>query len=176
MVEDLIWKYKLEKHSEIRDELIKQIYKQGGKFGKYNGSNAFSDIQLQESEKRYSEYFVPYLDGFLNQVLMKSGCNVVDYHYWYVRYIQKGQLSWHIHHNCHMSAVYYLKLDSGEDATEFYDPSTQNIYKPDVEEGDIVFFPAYLPHRSRTINSDREKIVMSINFNLGIDRNPIIAK
>ena len=59
---------------------------------------------------------------------------------------------------------------------EFFDPVSKTKFQPDVEEGDIVVFPSYLPHRSKFINSDREKIIVSFNFNFDVDYSDPIFK
>ena len=90
----------------------------------------------------------------------------------------------HIHPNSNLSAAYYVKAP--EDCGEFVvnNPHTINrnifpdrenptelnrlIAKHKVEEGDLLIFPAYLPHHVLPNESDEERIVIS--FNLWIRR------
>ncbi|AOV60356.1 2OG-Fe(II) oxygenase superfamily domain containing protein [Synechococcus phage S-CAM9] len=174
-----VWKYKLEQHSQIKDELVKSIREHGIRCAKYDGSvdsTVFTDFHSTEPCREYSEIFVPHLQGFLKEILNRTGCGSIDYFWWYARYIQNGEHSWHVHPRSHLSAVYYVRLEEPGDATEFYDPSGLTSFQPNVEEGDIIVFPSYLPHRSKFIESNREKIIISMNFNLGIDTDPTIMR
>ena len=168
MVKESIWKYKLNVHSEIKNELIDRIVRYGakaGNFDKNSKTDTYSDYFIKDGHREYAECFLPHLEDFMTQLLDRTGCDNVNYFFWYQRYIQNGQHSWHNHPSCSLSSIYYVKLEDPKDATEFFDPSTRTTYQPDVEEGDIIVFPSYLPHRSKFIDSDREKIIISTNYN-----------
>ena len=90
----------------------------------------------------------------------------------------------HIHPNSNLSAAYYVKAP--ENCGEFvvnnphavnrnFFPERENptelnrlIAKHKVEEGDLLIFPAYLPHQVLPNESGEDRIVIS--FNLWIQR------
>ena len=88
----------------------------------------------------------------------------------------------HIHGNNHISAAYYVKApkDCGkfiienplsisrhsfpalERPTEF----NVNVATVEIEEGDLLLFPAYLPHGVEENRSEEDRIVISFNINI----------
>ena len=179
MAKDLLWTYKFKQHKDVKDKVIEMITKysaKSGAFDKNSGTHMYSDYFIKDGNREYGEELLPFLQDFMQQLLEKTGCGNVRYFYWCQQYVQRGQHSWHNHPNCSLSGVYYLKLEDGKDATEFFDPVSKTKFQPDVEEGDIVVFPSYLPHRSKFINSDREKIIVSFNFNFDVDYSDPIFK
>ena len=98
---------------------------------------------------------------------------------------KKGNLNnEHIHPNSNLSAAYYVKAPKGCGDFIVNNPSSisRNIFpkretptelnrliaKHKVEEGDLLIFPAYLPHQVLPNESDEDRIVIS--FNLWIQR------
>lgn len=110
--------------------------------------------------------------------------------------IQNGQAfhDVHTHGNCSWSGVYYLQIDPAEQrcrhttlgningVTRFYGPYTQfqagaymdmgNAYlqnnsidiQPD--EGMLVLFPSYLPHKAMAYQGDKDRIIISFNIQI----------
>ncbi len=90
----------------------------------------------------------------------------------------------HIHPNSNLSAAYYVKapencgdfmVSNPHSISRNMYPSRENptelnrmVAKHKVEEGDLLIFPAYLPHQVLPNKSDEERIVIS--FNLWIQR------
>jgi len=106
---------------------------------------------------------------------------------WY-NYYEKGsyqELHEHIadpFQKIHFSCIHYLSYDRGvHTPTEFHDPISAirahsltldndfvgDFYIPQVEEGDLIMFPAYLQHRVLPQKvSDIPRITLSFNFRL----------
>ena len=110
--------------------------------------------------------------------------------------IQNGQAfhDVHTHGNCSWSGVYYLQIDPAEKryrhatlgdmngVTRFYGPYTQfqaggymdmgNAYlqknSVDIqpEEGMLVIFPSYLPHKAMAYEGDKDRIIISFNVQI----------
>ena len=97
----------------------------------------------------------------------------------------KGSLNQKHHHsNSDLSAAYYVKApkDCGDFMVSNPNAISRNIFpkretptelnrliaKHKVEEGDLLIFPAYLPHQVLPNESDEDRIVIS--FNLWIQR------
>ena len=87
--------------------------------------------------------------------------------YWFQQYFQGSDFGWH-QHNSHWAMVYYIELPEMTEATEFL-----NFGQFDVKEGDILFFPTFLNHRSPEIKSDKRKTIVATNLEFFVDREMI---
>lgn len=87
--------------------------------------------------------------------------------YWFQQYLQGSGFGWHSH-NAHWAMVYYVELPEMTEATEFL-----HFGQFDVKEGDMIFFPTFLNHRSPEIKSNRRKTIISSNFDFAVDREMI---
>ena len=88
----------------------------------------------------------------------------------------------HTHPNSYLSAAYYVKApkDCGEFTVENPHSISRHSYpaldkktdfnvkveKLEIEEGDLLLFPAYLPHGVQENQSDEDRIVISFNINI----------
>jgi uncharacterized protein (TIGR02466 family) len=100
----------------------------------------------------------------------------------------------HTHGNCSWSGVYYVQIDRTEKrighpamgeqngVTRFYGPYSQwqagahmdvgnaylqkNTIDIEPEEGKLVLFPAYLPHKAMPYEGDLDRIIVSFNAQL----------
>ena len=86
---------------------------------------------------------------------------------WFQQYIQGSGFGWHMHDG-HWAFIYYIELPEMTEATEFL-----NYGQFDVKEGDILFFPTFLAHRSPIIKSNLRKTIISSNIDFEIDRKLI---
>jgi uncharacterized protein (TIGR02466 family) len=97
----------------------------------------------------------------------------------------------HTHGNCSWSGVYYVQLDTPEQrsahpklgalngATRFYSPMfmlqggayvdrgnawmQQSTLDVTPQEGDLVLFPSFLPHKAMPYSGERDRIIVSFN-------------
>ena len=88
----------------------------------------------------------------------------------------------HTHPNCYLSAAYYVKApkDCGRFQIECPNIARRYAYPEiekknelnievagiDVEEGDLLIFPGYLPHKVAKNESDEDRIVISFNVDV----------
>jgi hypothetical protein len=86
---------------------------------------------------------------------------------WFQQYLQGSDFGWH-QHGGHWAYIYYIELPEMTEATEFL-----NYGQFDVKEGDILFFPTFLAHRSPIIKSNLRKTIISSNINFEVDRELI---
>jgi len=88
----------------------------------------------------------------------------------------------HTHPNAYLSAAYYVKLP--EKAGKFVAENPLSVAKHsfptikkdneyntknvilDIQEGDLLLFPAYLPHKVNENKSDEDRIVVSFNVTI----------
>ena len=85
----------------------------------------------------------------------------------------------HTHPNCYLSSAYYVKapdncgkflIENPNQAKRHFYPQLANkteLNMPsaglDVNEGDLLLFPGYLPHKVAKNESDNDRIVISFN-------------
>ena len=85
------------------------------------------------------------------------------HHAWFQQYWQFDKHDWHTHGQAQFANIYYLELPDKNNKTEFFNVLDQKIIKEiEIEEGDLITFPAYIIHRSNT-NSAKQKTVISFN-------------
>ena len=88
----------------------------------------------------------------------------------------------HTHPNCYLSAAYYVKAskDCGRFQVENPNSAKRHFYPEivnktefnvpvtgiDIDEGDLILFPAYLPHKVAKNNSEEDRIVISFNVDV----------
>jgi hypothetical protein len=80
---------------------------------------------------------------------------------WYQKYTQNNYFGYHTH-NVSFSGIYYLNLPSKDLITTFKFKGRE--FQPNVDEGDLIIFDGYLPHRSPINTSSCEKIIVSFNL------------
>ena len=90
---------------------------------------------------------------------------------WSQKYYSGDYHSIHTHGLGNLSAVLYVEFDPDEHvSTRFYSPfpdpffgSLESIVLTDVQEGDIIFFPAMLMHECPPQKSEKVRTIMSFN-------------
>tara|TARA_B100000530_G_scaffold330060_1_gene272911 strand:+ start:6367 stop:7161 length:795 start_codon:yes stop_codon:yes gene_type:complete len=109
---------------------------------------------------------------------------------WTTIYPKDGFVPYHIHSNYRWSGVFYAKAEPGCGEIVFQDPSwatktmTQGcnpdlnpyftVYRVEPKSGELVLFPAWLPHKSEPNKSGEDRIIVS--FNLYFEDEEIIYK
>ena len=95
---------------------------------------------------------------------------------WFQKYETNMNHAVHTHGPTGFSSICFIEYDSNfHKPTTFISPFGNYItgelerYEPDVEEGDIIFFPSNLLHYAPSNLSNETRIIMS--FNLKIDNN-----
>ena len=75
----------------------------------------------------------------------------------------------HTHPNNYLSAAYYVKAPENCGSFIVTNPNSvarENIVHIKPEEGDLLLFPAYLPHSVGMNLSDKDRIVISFNIDI----------
>jgi len=84
----------------------------------------------------------------------------------------------HTHRGAHIIAAYYLHVPENSGRLMVRDPleyhwggmpsnlrGTDDFWYPiNISTGDLIFFPAWLPHKTEVNNSNDDRYVMSINY------------
>jgi uncharacterized protein (TIGR02466 family) len=94
---------------------------------------------------------------------------------WINRHGNTGETIPHNHGFSTLSCVAYISLPYGSGFTQFQDPhynfknlheasNLQEYYSVPVQQGDILFFPGWLMHRSEKNASNNDRVILSANF------------
>jgi len=85
---------------------------------------------------------------------------------WFQVYRKGDFHNYHTHPKANLANVFYINLPNKSMKTNF----KNDILNVDVEEGDILTFPAFLVHASPINTFNEEKIVISFNTDLHFDQ------
>lgn len=164
-MQQVIRKYRVKEHSDIKDQLLLMIHSVHRTYGANWANMTSCDLGLYESVSGYvpiyrelvMDIIQPYLLDYVKTFdRSEVNCPMV----WYSQYHRDGSsFKWHTHKGMNASAIYYVQLEDSQDATEFYGTKLDPI-----EEGDLVVFPAMLPHRAPP--SNRKKTVIGIGMDI----------
>jgi len=156
----------LKDHTIIKDKMIDLINKVPTDFFDNQGNKVLTDYDRDEN----FEYKKLITSHFLNQIKyvlsLDKDLYVDPIKLWFQKYKKNYFHNWHTHHQVNFGLVYFLKLTNNYFKTEFKRLDGQLIdYK--CKEGDVIIFPAYIPHRSPIIDrDDEEKIMIGLNFDI----------
>ncbi len=134
-----------------------------------NEKGYYYDFNIPKVHRDYGKLMdnilLSYVEDTLcdNYGLKREGTNT----YWFQQYFQGSDFGWH-QHSGHWAMVYYVELPEMTEATEFL-----NYGQFNVKEGDIIFFPTFLVHRSPSIKSNQRKTVIASNLDFTVDRERI---
>lgn len=145
-------------------------------------TNFHFDNNLMNAYKHFYSEKIEEFIGVMN-INRKMLPNWKIEHIWYNSYDNQTYQEKHDHYPNHFSMIHYLKFDPRKHfSTKFFNPClpslnfTQQQMKDrmnqeffefeDVQEGDILFFPSFVPHLVRPNVSDETRITIALNFNL----------
>ena len=170
VIKDLIWKFPLEKHNDIKNNLLEYI--ENDLIGKQfintddhlNKTDYFAYKRGDDLPYYYQVFYENAQEYFCELLNRYCVLNLIQENVWYQQYIKKDTHGWHVHPNSSISFVYNLELENSQSSTEFYDIENKKIVQLDMNEGEILTFPSYLIHRSAPLVGKR-KTIISGNFN-----------
>ena len=91
---------------------------------------------------------------------------------WCQKYSRGDSHGIHNHGSLGFSGVFFAQLKSDHKPTRFILPFPDFIngnaldHYPQVDEGDVLFFPSFLLHGADPTNSDEERIIFSFNIDI----------
>lgn len=156
---------KIKEHKKYKDKLLKLI-EQSPKEHDTKLDNVTHDFNIKH--KLYKDTFFEMVNPYLEEVkkifyVEQSKFNFGIDNVWFQQYKKNEYHAWHTHAQCNFSNVYYLENNH---PTEFYNLVTKFSLNVNVKEGDLLMFPAYIPHRSQPNNTDKRKTVIVFNSNI----------
>ena len=187
-----VFKYKFEKFKEFNKELEKYIYdlykkdKQGVIRSNQGGwhSKNFKINEQDSIQNKFALELQKYiLNVFKNYGWKTEKVDIRIKQMWAI-INKKGDFNViHTHPNCYLSAAYYVKAskDCGRFQVENPNSAKRHFYPEivnktefnvpvtgiNIDEGDLLLFPAYLPHKVSKNNSEEDRIVISFNVDVG---------
>ena len=116
----------------------------------------------------------------LSSLIQKAFFNYLKYYHidtsffisemWYSLY-ENGMETFSHNHNADFSGVYYLKFDKETHNKTFFknknfikQPKKEIIFKPDLDENDLLFFPSGYPHGSKKHIGNDYRIIISFDI------------
>ena len=169
-----VWLHKLNNHFKIKNKLLDSI-KNSEKSTFNNGIDLITYTDYFNETPLKSKPYFPIFHLNANDyydILVKKYCTK-EFEItkgWFQQYFKQDTHEWHYHGGTNLSFVYFLELENNKESTEFYDLENKKVFQLDVKEGDILTFPAYMPHRSPIIKTTNRKTIISCNICLkGVD-------
>ena len=186
-----VFKFKLKDFKNLNKELSEYIYKlrdeDGSGIVRSNKGGWHSknfELRIKDSiQNRFAIILQKYiLKVFQNNGWKTENKNIRIKEMWAI--INKtGDFNViHTHPNCYLSAAYYVKapekcgrfqIENPNIAKKNYYPEikTKNelnleVAGIEIEEGDLLIFPGYLPHKVRANESNEDRIVISFNVDI----------
>ena len=183
-----IFKYKFADFKLFNEELTKYIYglqdedkrglkrsNKGGWHSKNFQLNDINSIQYKFGLK-LQEYILNAFQNFGWEIEKK---NIRITEMWAIINKTNDFNVLHTHPNCYLSSAYYVKAPKNCGKFEVENPNIakkhsypeiaqQNelnleVASIDINEGDLLLFPSYLPHKVTRNKSDQDRIVISFN-------------
>ena len=186
-----IFKFKFENFNKYNDELESYIYKlqEDDKIGLIKSNKGgwhSSDFALREVDSIQHKFAMEMqkyiLKSFQNFGWKTEKQNIRIREMWAIINKKNDFNVVHTHPNSVLSAAYYVKatkncgrfqIENPNDAKRHLYPEVANknelnmvVGGIDVNEGDLIIFPGYLPHKVAKNESDTDRIVISFNVDI----------
>ena len=183
-----IFKYRFEKFKEFNNELADYIYKlrsedNVGLTKSNRGGWHSKNFKLDNKDSIQFKFAVEIqkyiLDVFQNYGWKTEQNRIQIKEMWAIINKKDDFNVIHTHPNCYLSSAYYVKapencgkflIENPNQAKKHFYPQLANktelnmpIAGLDVNEGDLLLFPGYLPHKVAKNESDEDRIVVSFN-------------
>ena len=186
-----IFRYKVENYKTFNKELEEYIYKlkeedNEGVVRSNRGGWHSKSFKVRE-KGTIQNRFTQELSKYIFDVIQTYGWKcvperVVVSEMWAIINKPRDFNVIHTHPNAYLSAAYYVKAPEKAGRFVIENPlsvarhsypahATKTEYNIkaaalDIEEGDLLLFPAYLPHKVNENKSDDDRIVISFNVNI----------
>jgi hypothetical protein len=167
---DHIYIYDVANHETIKPLLLNQIEEMIRVNSiKPNNEGYLYDYNIPETPRTYADLYEQVVQPYAMDIGEEYGLKLNDSKKpkpWFQQYTQNTAFGWH-EHGGHWACVYYVELPEMSEATEFLN------YDIPLKEGQIIFFPTFLVHRSPIIKSNTRKTIIATNVNFKVDREMI---
>ena len=160
-----VYKSKVANHNEVKKQLLEMFDKiPKNSINIQNENIVHTDWSIPaEIDREYGSLFLELIKPHMTKITKDLKCS--DYevqNFWFQRYEHKNYHSWHIHPRAHFANVYFVECPKGF-STKFMH------FDKECNEGDIISFPAFLPHSSPVITENTMKTIISFNTSIHYD-------
>tara|TARA_B100001175_G_scaffold247588_1_gene214336 strand:+ start:823 stop:1437 length:615 start_codon:yes stop_codon:yes gene_type:complete len=186
-----IFKYKIDRYQEWNAQLLDYIYElkedheSGIERSNINGWHS-KPFDLKKKNSIQHKFFLN-ITKYVFDVLKNYGWKadpekIICSEMWAIINKKNNFNLLHTHPNSYLSAAYYVKAPKNSGNFIIEDPlsvsrhsypiiETKTEFNTkvaglDIEEGDLLIFPAYLPHKVGKNNTDEDRVVVSFNINI----------
>lgn len=165
--------HKIDRHSEIKDELLSLINNAQNK--RVTDECSETDIARADwfkasdfTKRDWVQFIKPHLIPTIMEMIHKLGFDGFKmWEIWFQQYFNKNGHGWHTH-SANWTNVYYLELPDNAPKTQLVNPFTKDIINIDIKEGDVLMFPSFVLHRAPPIDNDDvsgcRKTIISYNL------------
>jgi len=154
-------------HKELKKSVLKSIHNMRIE-SVNNGEEIItkSDWYLpKETIRPYMEILSVPLDNHLHEVFYKiKYYNYKVQNFWFNQYKFNATHGKHQHHGISWVCIYYLDIPKHTPITHFINLFDEEVFVPEVNEGDIITFPGFIWHYSPPNTSDKTKTIISLNI------------
>ena len=186
-----IFKYQVDDYKTLNSELIKYIYKlreedsDGVKKSNINGwhSKSFNLSYVNNIPNKFFSHISKHIQDVFNKYGWNFDPPKIKCTSMWAIINKKGNFNIeHTHSNNYLSAAYYVKAPENCGNFKASNPNiiSRNVYpKSDkstelnsnsasinVVEGDLLIFPAYLPHSVEENKSAEDRVIISFNLDI----------
>ena len=186
-----IFKYKIDSYQEWNAQLLDYIYElkeddeSGIERSNINGWHS-KPFDLKKKNSIQHKFFLN-ITKYVFDVLKSYGWKadpekIICSEMWAIINKKNNFNLLHTHPNSYLSAAYYAKAPKNSGNFIIEDPLSVSrhsypiietktefntkVVGLDIEEGDLLIFPAYLPHKVGKNNTDEDRVVVSFNINI----------
>jgi hypothetical protein len=161
--------FKVEQHDQYKPLLLNSIDQMVADNNiQLNEKGYLYDFNIPTAPRTYESLVRSLLCPYMDELSESYGLRIQKLNtWWFQQYLQNSDFGWH-QHDGHWACVYYLELPEMTESTEFLHYGQFN-----VKEGDVIFFPTFLVHRSPIIRSNQRKTIIATNLHFEVDREMI---
>ena len=181
-IENLILKTKFKYHEKYKQNILKYFEEDSPppSKDKHNIKDSFLKydwLKGRDWERPWVKYAASGINEHLVMFANELGYEKIHIqNLWYQQYGYKDLHDWHIHGG-NYTGVYYLEHDKTCPLTEFVSSTNlEKIFNIESEEGDMIFFPCFLIHRSPVSSSNNRKSIISWNVDFENIQPELIRK
>ena len=186
-----VFKYQIDNYQKINEGLVKYVYELnkkdnvGVKKSNINGWHS-KPFDFKEKENIPNKFYA-HINNYIKDVFSKFGweyneTKVICTSMWAI-INKKGNFNIeHTHPNNYLSAAYYVKAPDNCGNFKATNPNilsrhvrakaekanelNSNSVSIEINEGDLLIFPAYLPHSVEENKSDEDRVIISFNIDI----------
>lgn len=186
-----VFKYQIDNYQKINEGLVKYVYELnkkdnvGVKKSNINGWHS-KPFDFKEKENIPNKFYA-HINNYIKDVFSKFGweyneTKVICTSMWAI-INKKGNFNIeHTHPNNYLSAAYYVKAPDNCGNFKATNPNilnrhvrakaekanelNSNSVSIKINEGDLLIFPAYLPHSVEENKSDEDRVIISFNIDI----------